>query len=377
MAAIVFAALLLAACSKGAAYYKGSEAERVLDFGKYGGGFERESRDKHPDIDDENGIVEIWYHSFDEKAHSALERYLSDIYSQGYSKASADSTWGRLALEQELLIKSTYEDDIDMLTSWLPLSSDTGAIILQIRDYGDHAFLAVGIQIYNNEIKQDVEAAFENRTHNAGLDEVVSAREYYAGVLEDFLALGKQNITVILRDVDGDGFDELLTYWQEDVHYPADNAAVKYISELNYGLDIYDVNEGNKLHFTEEKTEQIGDNDISSWHDPDNTVFITDNGYLAFRNILVGEPHLPGWVYVNSAKHSISGGSYLDYASIEPVFDDKIISRDEFKEVCSQFGLKYFDSDTLLTYEAGRSIFPDENTESTIKRVLGWDYVFS
>jgi hypothetical protein len=209
--------------------------------------------------------------------------------------------------------------------------------------------------------------------------ERIWSREYYADALRDFLALGKQDIVVMLRDVDADGFEELVTYWQEDVPHPTNNPAVEYISELNYGLDVYDIDGGEKLHFTEEKTEQVGDDDVSSWADPYDTLFITEKGYLAFKHFWIGYPTLPGWVYDHSQKHSLKGSFNVD----DLTFDDEVVTMDEFKGICTGYGLDVYEIDDvggeflsdlfLMTYEAGTPIFPYEDTEHVIRQILGWE----
>jgi hypothetical protein len=155
------------------------------------------------------------------------------------------------------------------------------------------------------------------------------AMEYYAEELGKFLALGKSAITVMLKDIDGDGFEEMLTYWQEEVDDPFGEG---FGPDINYSLDIFDYKDSQMLHFTEEKTEFYP-------YAHSNVFFITAANYLVYATSGGDIGQYPGFVYDHSYPHSISGGMYDWDWPRDATFDGATISEEEFKAVCQKYAI--------------------------------------
>jgi len=183
-----------------------------------------------------------------------------------------------------------------------------------------------------------------------------AAKEYYAESLKEFLALGKQNIAVILRDIDCDGFDELVTIW-EIYEYVNNFHASAYTFELN----IYDYDEGEKIHI---KDEGVCYFDFG----------ITKNGYLA--SCQHGTQLGWGWVYADSEIHKFNQQLDRPDPFTNPVFtfDGRALTADEYRDICSQYGLdgleKY--AGYTISFDVGESIYPYANTQADIDTILGW-----
>ena len=225
------------------------------------------------------------------------------------------------------------------------------------------------------EVPPEPSISSEATQNDAPISEVPSEasaedqmQQYYAESLEAFLALRKQNIAVLLQDIDGDGVDELVTYWQEPVGNFVNGRG---LPEVIYKLDIYDYQHMEKLHFTQEKTEMLD-------YEHDEIVFLTESGNLAFYKHGGDVEQMPGWVYSQSKMLEICGGMYSPSLTVEAIFDATPISKNRFTELCDTYGLVFHEfamapnpkAPMMVTYLPGTPLFPHSETAANIKQLL-------
>jgi hypothetical protein len=208
------------------------------------------------------------------------------------------------------------------------------------------------------------------------------AESYFKESLMSFIALGKSEIAVRLQDIDNDGESELVTYWQEQ---RTDTEWGRGDTELFYSLDVYDIENEQPIHYTESKTD-------FDFHEHSESFYLTKDNHLVTAYSGSDITPASGYLYDHSVRHSIGGGLYFADGSDwgKAYFDQNQLSRDSFKGICEEYGLKYDEfvfegEDAPIAvgyiwqgYEAVGNIwqgyepvYPYANTEREIKQILG------
>ena len=212
------------------------------------------------------------------------------------------------------------------------------------------------------------------------------AKQYYSRMTDSFLSMCARSdyrdlilsSSVALIDIDGDGLEELITYWEGKIEdpYKSDGLyADEHDTEVIFELTVYDYDELSdykEIRFTQEKRDYFGYLQID-------TFFLTDKGYLAYYTHSSDITQQPGWVYRSSQRETINGGIYMPGGEESAAYKNEYITQDEFKQICDDLGLvvredTLQDGTLIVSYQPGEAVFPYDDTELDIATIFSWGY---